>query len=82
MGLFVSEVKPVRKELSQGDQILEINGEDSRHMTHFEATQLLRSCRDKVHLTVMENGASEYQHFGAATTSIVTVKAFFELTLT
>ena len=29
VGLFVSEVKPVRKELSQGDQILEINGEDS-----------------------------------------------------
>ena len=59
MGLFVSEVKPVRKELCQGDQILEINGQDACRMTHYEATQLLRGCRDKVQLTVMENGASE-----------------------
>ena len=59
VGLFVSEVKPVRKELCQGDQILEINGQDARHMTHCEASQLLRSCRDKVHLKVMDNGASE-----------------------
>jgi hypothetical protein len=57
VGLFVSEVKPVRKELCQGDQILEINGQDARHMTHYEASQLLRSCRDKVHLKVMDNGA-------------------------
>ena len=59
VGLFVSEVKPGRKEVSQGDQILEINGKDARRMTHYEATQLLRGCRDKVHLTVMDNGASE-----------------------
>ena len=59
VGLFVSEVKPGQKEVSQGDQILEINGQDARHMTHFEATQLLRSTRGKVHLTVMDNGASK-----------------------
>ena len=47
-------------------------------MTHFKATQLLTNCRDKVHLMVVENRASEYQHFGAATTSIVTVKTFLE----
>jgi hypothetical protein len=57
VGLFVSEVKPVRKELCQGDQILEINGQDARQMTHYEATQLLRGCKGKVHLTVMDNGA-------------------------
>ena len=59
MGLFVSEVKPGQKEVSQGDQILEINGQDARHMTHFEATQLLRNTRGQVHLTVMDNGASK-----------------------
>ena len=58
VGLFVSEVKPVRKELCQGDQILEINGQDARHMTHYEASQLLRACKDRVNLTVMDNGAS------------------------
>lgn len=60
MGLFVSEVKPVRKELCQGDQILEINGQDARRMTHYEATQLLRGCGGKVHLKVMDNGASKF----------------------
>ena len=59
VGLFVSEVKPGRKEVQAGDQILEINGQGTRAMTHYQATQLLRSQREKVTLTVMENSARE-----------------------
>ena len=59
VGLFVSEVRPGRKEIQAGDQILQINGKDTRDMTHYQATQLLRSQREKVTLTVMENSARE-----------------------
>lgn len=57
VGLFVSEVRSGRKEIAPGDQILEINGQDARHMTNYEATQLLRQSRDKVTLVVIENNA-------------------------
>ena len=59
VGLFVSEVRPSCREVSQGDQILEINGTDSRHMTHNEASQLLRSSYGPLSLVVMENCARE-----------------------
>ena len=61
VGLFVSEVRPSnpRSEVSQGDQILEINGTDSRHMTHNEATQLLLASQSPLSLIVMENSARE-----------------------
>ena len=57
VGLFVSEVWHPRKNIAQGDQILEINGTDARHMTHYEATQLLRSSQGPLSLIVMENNA-------------------------
>ena len=53
VGLFVSEVNLGHREVSQEVQILQINKKDARRMTHYEATQLLRGCRDKVHLTVV-----------------------------
>ena len=59
VGLFVSEVLRLpRKELQPGDQILEINGQSTRNMTHFEASQLMG--KEKVSLLVTENTASEY----------------------
>ena len=61
VGLFVSEVNRGRKEVSAGDQILNINGKDTRNMTHYEATQLLQRSKDKVSLTVMENNARKLQ---------------------
>ena len=57
VGLFVSEVRSNRKEVSPGDQILEINGHDTRDMRYYEAMDLLRSSRDKLQLVVMENSA-------------------------
>ena len=38
VGLFVSEVRPGRKEVQAGDQILQINGRGTRAMTHYQAT--------------------------------------------
>lgn len=56
VGLFVSEVLRLpRKELQPGDQILEINGQSTRNMTHFEASQLMG--KEKVSLLVTENTA-------------------------
>jgi len=56
VGLFISEVRAPVKDLLSGDQILCINGRDTRWMTHFEATDLLRSS-EKVTLVVTENMA-------------------------
>ena len=56
VGLFISEVRAPVKDLLSGDQILCINGRDTRQMTHFEATDLLRSS-EKVTLVVTENMA-------------------------
>ena len=56
VGLFISEVRPSLKDVTPGDQILQVNGQDTSHMTHFEATDLLRSS-ERVTLVVTENNA-------------------------
>ena len=56
VGLFISEVCPSLKDVTPGDQILQVNGQDTSHMTHFEATDLLRSS-ERVTLVVTENNA-------------------------
>ena len=56
VGLFISEVRPSLKDVTPGDQILQVNGQDTSHMTHFEATELLRSS-ERVTLVVTENNA-------------------------
>ena len=43
VGLFISEVRPSLKDVTPGDQILQVNGQDTSHMTHFEATDHQRS---------------------------------------
>lgn len=53
VGLFVSE--SLRKDLEPGDQILEINGNPTRGMTHYEATYLLRQTTDNLTMTLTDN---------------------------
>ena len=43
VGLFIIEIHPFVKNVMPGDQILKVNGQDTRHMTHFEASEILKS---------------------------------------
>ena len=56
VGLFISEVRPSLKDVTPGDQILQLNGHNTYHMTHFEAIDLMQSS-ERVTLVVTENNA-------------------------
>ena len=56
VGLFISEVCPSLKDVTPGDQILQLNGHNTYHMTHFEAIDLMQSS-ERVTLVVTENNA-------------------------
>ena len=77
VGLFVSEVQPGRKEVQVGDQILQINGQSTCAMMHYQATHLLRSQREKVTLNVMKNSARESTSCATLITLTQTMSLFF-----
>ena len=43
-----------------GDQVLELGGQSTASMSHYEATSILRSSKDKIQLRVAENIASKW----------------------
>ena len=45
--------------LQVGDQVLELGGQSTVGMSHYEATSILRSSKDKIQLRVAENTASK-----------------------
>ena len=45
--------------LQVGDQVLELGGQSTVGMSHYEATSILRSSNDKIQLRVAENTASK-----------------------
>lgn len=51
---FVTEGGPSVEKLLPGDQILMINGEDVKKAPRDHVIQLVRSCKDRVQLTVTQ----------------------------
>ena len=56
VGQFISNVCPSLKDMTPGEQILQVNCQDTSHMTRFEATDLLHlQSSKKVMLVVTGN---------------------------
>lgn len=53
-GRFVTEGGPSEEKLLPGDQILMINGEDVKKAPRDHVIQLVRSCKERVQLTVTQ----------------------------